>query len=64
MSLSTPSGLVYNFMSPREFTSNVTIGRFAEGGGVYSCSSRNAFGRSQNFATVKGIITLRINLNV
>ena len=54
VSLSMPNGSVYNFTSPTEFKLNVTIGPFAEGGGVYTCLSIN-FASVNDTKTVNGV---------
>ena len=63
-SLFMPNGSAVSVMWPKEFKLTIKIGQFAEGGGVYSCSSRNALGTSQNTTTVNGMFYLRQNVNI
>jgi hypothetical protein len=60
-SLSRPDGLVNHFISKIE--TNVTIGKFSEGVGVYNCSSRNTFGAFWKTTTLKAKPMVRLSVN-
>ena len=53
-----PNGSVYNFTSLKEFKTKIRIGEFADGGGVYSCSSTNIFDTDITAVTVNGTCML------
>ena len=63
-SLFMPNGSVFSVWGTKGVKSTIKIGQFAEEGGVYSCSSRNAFGTAQSRTTVNGMCYLRLNVKI
>ena len=58
------NGSIFSVRWLEWFRATIKVGQFAEGGGVYSCSSRNAFGTAQNTTTVNGKCYLRLNVKI